>query len=114
MTGSPLRIQWSSSTYDRDAAGYQPEWGHLRWAGRYRRWTCRRDVCGQAGEGPGGHGFDRAMEFLRPVSVGDEVSCYCSLVKAGDTSLTVRLRRGLVPAPAPASPRRSPRAPSPS
>lgn len=32
-----------------------------------------------------------AMEFLRPVSVGDEVSCYCSLVKAGDTSLTVKI-----------------------
>ncbi len=32
-----------------------------------------------------------AMEFLRPVAVGDEVSCYCSLVKAGDTSLTVRI-----------------------
>jgi acyl-CoA thioesterase YciA len=32
-----------------------------------------------------------AMEFLRPVSVGDEVSCYCSVVKAGETSLTVRI-----------------------
>ncbi|HEY8381553.1 MAG TPA: acyl-CoA thioesterase [Microvirga sp.] len=32
-----------------------------------------------------------AMEFLRPISVGDEVSCYCSLVKAGDTSLTVKI-----------------------
>jgi acyl-CoA thioesterase YciA len=32
-----------------------------------------------------------AMEFLRPVSVGDEVSCYCSLVKAGETSLTVKI-----------------------
>ncbi len=32
-----------------------------------------------------------AMEFLRPVSVGDEVSCYCSLIKAGETSLTVRI-----------------------
>ncbi len=30
-----------------------------------------------------------AMRFLRPVSVGDEVSCYCSLVKAGDTSVAV-------------------------
>ena len=33
-----------------------------------------------------------AMEFLRPVAVGDEVSCYCSLVKAGETSLTVRIQ----------------------
>ena len=32
-----------------------------------------------------------AMEFLRPVAVGDEVSCNCNLVKAGDTSLTVRI-----------------------
>ncbi len=32
-----------------------------------------------------------AMEFLRPVSVGDEVSCYCSLIKAGETSLTVKI-----------------------
>ena len=32
-----------------------------------------------------------AMEFLRPVAVGDEVSCYCSLAKRGDTSVTVRI-----------------------
>ena len=32
-----------------------------------------------------------AMRFLRPVSVGDEVSCYCSLAQAGDTSVTVRI-----------------------
>ena len=32
-----------------------------------------------------------AMRFLRPVSVGDEVSCYCSLTQAGDTSVTVRI-----------------------
>jgi acyl-CoA thioesterase YciA len=32
-----------------------------------------------------------AMEFLRPVSVGDEVSCYCTLVKSGETSLTVHI-----------------------
>ena len=32
-----------------------------------------------------------AMEFLRPIAIGDEVSCYCSLVKAGETSLTVRI-----------------------
>ena len=32
-----------------------------------------------------------AMEFLRPIAVGDEVSCYCSLVKAGETSLTVKI-----------------------
>ena len=32
-----------------------------------------------------------AMRFLRPVSVGDEVSCYCSLAQAGDTSVTVRV-----------------------
>jgi acyl-CoA thioesterase YciA len=32
-----------------------------------------------------------AMKFLRPVSVGDEVSCYCTLQKAGDTSLEVRI-----------------------
>ena len=32
-----------------------------------------------------------AMEFLRPVAVGDEVSCYCSLAKRDDTSVTVRI-----------------------
>ena len=32
-----------------------------------------------------------AMRFLRPVSVGDEVSCYCSLVHAGETSLAVKV-----------------------
>ncbi len=32
-----------------------------------------------------------SMEFLRPVSVGDEVSCYCSLAKTGETSLTIRI-----------------------
>ncbi len=32
-----------------------------------------------------------AMRFLRPVSVGDEVSCYCSLEGAGETSLEVKI-----------------------
>jgi acyl-CoA thioesterase YciA len=32
-----------------------------------------------------------AMRFLRPVGVGDEVSCYCSLEEAGETSLTVKI-----------------------
>ena len=32
-----------------------------------------------------------AMEFLRPVAVGDEVSCYCSLVRTGEKSITVRI-----------------------
>jgi acyl-CoA thioesterase YciA len=32
-----------------------------------------------------------AMSFLRPVAVGDEVSCYCSLLKLGDTSVTVKV-----------------------
>ena len=32
-----------------------------------------------------------AMRFLRPVSVGDEVSCYCSIVKTGDTSVAVKV-----------------------
>jgi acyl-CoA thioesterase YciA len=31
------------------------------------------------------------MEFLRPVSVGDEVSCYCTLADEGDTSITVEI-----------------------
>ena len=34
-----------------------------------------------------------AMRFLRPVSVGDEVSCYCSLTQAGDTSVAVSVHR---------------------
>jgi acyl-CoA thioesterase YciA len=32
-----------------------------------------------------------AMRFLRPVEVGDEVSCYCSLEREGDTSVAVRI-----------------------
>jgi acyl-CoA thioesterase YciA len=32
-----------------------------------------------------------AMRFLRPVAVGDEVSCYCSLVRTGDTSIEVKV-----------------------
>ena len=32
-----------------------------------------------------------AMRFLRPVAVGDEVSCYCSLAKSGDTSVIVKV-----------------------
>ncbi|MBB5692248.1 acyl-CoA thioesterase YciA [Roseomonas pecuniae] len=32
-----------------------------------------------------------AMRFLRPVSVGDEVSCYCVIEKAGDTSIAVKI-----------------------
>jgi acyl-CoA thioesterase YciA len=32
-----------------------------------------------------------AMRFLRPVSIGDEVSCWCSLVETGDTSIKVKI-----------------------
>ena len=32
-----------------------------------------------------------AMRFLRPVEVGDEVSCYCTLDHAGDTSIAVKI-----------------------
>jgi acyl-CoA thioesterase YciA len=32
-----------------------------------------------------------AMTFLRPVSVGDEVSCYCTLDDEGETSVTVKI-----------------------
>jgi acyl-CoA thioesterase YciA len=32
-----------------------------------------------------------AMRFLRPVAVGDEVSCYCTLGEVGDTSVAVRI-----------------------
>ena len=32
-----------------------------------------------------------AMRFLRPVEVGDEVSCFCSLERSGDTSISVRV-----------------------
>ena len=32
-----------------------------------------------------------AMKFLRPITVGDEVSCYCSLDAAGETSVTIRI-----------------------
>ncbi|KAA2237815.1 acyl-CoA thioesterase [Salinarimonas soli] len=33
----------------------------------------------------------QAMEFLRPVAVGDEVSCYCTLAHKGATSVTVHI-----------------------
>jgi acyl-CoA thioesterase YciA len=32
-----------------------------------------------------------AMEFLRPIAVGDEVSCFCTLAQRGETSLKVRI-----------------------
>ena len=32
-----------------------------------------------------------AMRFLRPISVGDEVSCYCTLQEDGETSLAVKI-----------------------
>lgn len=32
-----------------------------------------------------------AMRFLHPIAVGDEVSCYCSLVRESDHSITVRI-----------------------
>ena len=32
-----------------------------------------------------------AMRFLRPVAVGDEVSCYCSLEHEGGTSIAVKI-----------------------
>ena len=40
-----------------------------------------------------------AMNFHRPVIVGDEVTCYCNIEKIGHTSITVKteswVRRGL-------------------
>jgi acyl-CoA thioesterase YciA len=40
-----------------------------------------------------------AMNFHRPVMVGDEVTCFCSIEKTGNTSITVKteswVRRGL-------------------
>ena len=32
-----------------------------------------------------------AMHFLRPISVGDEVSCYCTAEEAGESPLRVRI-----------------------
>ena len=32
-----------------------------------------------------------AMRFLRPVAVGDEVSCYCSLETTGESSVVVKI-----------------------
>jgi acyl-CoA thioesterase YciA len=32
-----------------------------------------------------------AMRFLRPIAVGDEVSCYCSLVDQGEHSISVKI-----------------------
>jgi acyl-CoA thioesterase YciA len=32
-----------------------------------------------------------AMRFLRPIAVGDEVSCYCTLEEAGETSMQVKI-----------------------
>ncbi len=32
-----------------------------------------------------------AMRFLHPVAVGDEISCYCSLERRGDTSVAVKI-----------------------
>jgi acyl-CoA thioesterase YciA len=32
-----------------------------------------------------------AMHFLRPLAVGDEVSCYCTLVEEGEHSISVKI-----------------------
>lgn len=32
-----------------------------------------------------------AMHFLRPIAVGDEVSCYCSLEECGESSVQVKI-----------------------
>lgn len=32
-----------------------------------------------------------AMQFLRPITVGDEVSCYCSLERSGESSISVKI-----------------------
>ena len=32
-----------------------------------------------------------AMRFLRPIAVGDEVSCYCAFQEEGETSLAVKI-----------------------
>jgi acyl-CoA thioesterase YciA len=32
-----------------------------------------------------------AMSFIRPVSVGDTVSCYAALIKTGTTSMTIKV-----------------------
>ena len=32
-----------------------------------------------------------SMEFLRPVFVGDEISCYTEIMKIGKTSITIRV-----------------------
>jgi acyl-CoA thioesterase YciA len=59
-----------------------------------------------------------AMEFLRPVAVGDLVSCYCAPVREGESSVTVRIETWARPRDAEARTtrraRRSPRASSPS
>jgi acyl-CoA thioesterase YciA len=40
-----------------------------------------------------------AMTFHRPVTVGDEVTCFCNIEKTGNTSITVKIeswvRRGI-------------------
>jgi acyl-CoA thioesterase YciA len=55
-----------------------------------------------------------AMRFLRPMAVGDEVSCYCSPVRAGDTSVAAEIEtwaRGRGHASAPENQRRRTNAP---
>ena len=32
-----------------------------------------------------------SMHFLRPVAIGDEVSCYCALLETGETSIKVKI-----------------------
>jgi acyl-CoA thioesterase YciA len=60
-------------------------------------WTLSQmDLAGAtlAGEHAAGHVATvsiEAMRFLRPVSVGDEVSCYCTLQEARESSLVVKI-----------------------
>lgn len=39
-----------------------------------------------------------SMKFLKPVQVGDIISCYASLIKTGNTSMTIAIEAWVEPA----------------
>ncbi len=52
--------------------------------------SCRR-LAAERAEGRVATVTIDAMKFLRPVSVGDEVSCYCSVGEIRDSSIAIKI-----------------------
>jgi acyl-CoA thioesterase YciA len=102
-----LRVVFHEGNSMSDKPPEVPGGPHLRTVAMPRDSNASGDVFGgwtvsQMDLAGGGFAAERAqgrvatvsidsMIFLRPVAVGDEVSCYCTIVDEGETSLTVKI-----------------------